>query len=69
MVAGRIALALDQPLSGMSWVSSLPGFSWSQSREGLPEVLQRLADQPDLRNSCASVKEALLKGVRTFCLA
>ena len=49
MVAGRIALALDLPLSGMSWVSSLPGFSWSQSREGLPEVLQRLADQPDLR--------------------
>ena len=42
MAAGRIALALDQPRSGMSWVSSPPGLPWSHSREDLPEVLQRL---------------------------
>ena len=49
MSAARIALALDHPLSGMAWVSSLPGLTWSQSREGLTEVLQSLADHPALR--------------------
>ena len=49
MAAGRIALSFDQPRSGMGWVGRLSGFSWSQSPEGLAEVLQRLADQPALR--------------------
>ncbi len=49
MAAGRIALAFDQPRSGMGWVGQLSGFQWSQSPEGLAEVLQRLADQPGLR--------------------
>ena len=49
MAAGRIALAFDQPRSGMGWVGQLSGFQWSQSPEGLTEVLQRLADQPALR--------------------
>ena len=49
MAAGRIALAFDQPRSGMGWVGQLPGLSWTQSPEGLAEVLQRLADQPALR--------------------
>ena len=49
MAAGRIALAFDQPRSGMGWVGQLSGLSWSQSPDGLAEVLQRLADQPALR--------------------
>ena len=49
MAAGRIALAFDLPRSGMGWVGQLPGISWSKSPEGLAEVLQRLGDQPDLR--------------------
>lgn len=49
MAAGRISLAFEQPRSGMSWVGQLPGLPWSQSREGLAGVLQRLADQPVLR--------------------
>ena len=35
----------------MGWVGSLSGLPWSQSVEGLPDVLQRLADQPQLRRS------------------
>ena len=50
MAAGRIALAFDQPRSGMGWVGRLPGLPWSQSPEGLAEVLQRLADQPKMRS-------------------
>ena len=50
MAAGRIALAFDKPRSGMGWVGRLPGLPWSQTPEGLPEVLQRLADQPALRH-------------------
>lgn len=49
MAAGRIALAFDRPRSGMGWVGQLSGLSWSQSPDGLAEVLQRLADQPALR--------------------
>ena len=49
MAAGRVALAFDHPLSGMGWVGRLPGLRWTQTPEGLPEVLQRLADQPALR--------------------
>ena len=50
MAAGRIALAFDQPRSGMGWVGRLPGLPWSQTPEGLVEVLQRLASQPALRH-------------------
>ena len=50
MAAGRIALAFDQPRSGMGWVGQLSGLPWSQSPEGLVEVLQRLADQPQMRS-------------------
>ena len=50
MAAGRIALAFDQPRSGMGWVGRLSGLSWSQSPAGLAEVLQRLADQPQMRS-------------------
>ena len=49
MAAGRIALAFDRPRSGMGWVGQLPDFPWSQKPEGLAEALQRLADQPALR--------------------
>ena len=49
MSAGRIALAFDRPRSGMGWVGQLFGLPWSQSPDGLTEVLQRLADQPALR--------------------
>ena len=50
MAAGRFALAFDQPRSGMGWVGRLPGLPWSQTPEGLVEVLQRLAAQPALRH-------------------
>ena len=33
----------------MGWVGRLAGLTWSQSPEGLSEVLQRLADQQALR--------------------
>ena len=49
MAAGRPSLAFDQIRSGMGWVGRLSGLPWSQSPEGLPEVLQRLGDQPQLR--------------------
>ena len=54
MAAGRIALAFDQPRSGMGWVGRLPGLRWSQTPEGLIEVLQRLADQPALRHQLSA---------------
>ena len=49
MAAGRPPLAFDHIRSGMGWVGRLSGLPWSQSPEGLPEVLQRLGDQPQLR--------------------
>ena len=54
MAAGRIALAFDHPRSGMGWVGRLPGLRWSQTPEGLIEVLQRLADQPALRHQLSA---------------
>ena len=54
MAAGRIALALHQPRSGMSWVGRLPGLSWSQTHDGLAEVLQRLAEDPALREKLSA---------------
>ena len=49
MAAGRISLAFDHPRSGMGWVAQLPGLAWSQSRDGLVEVLDRLGQNPSLR--------------------
>ena len=49
MASGIPALAFRRDRSGMSWVSQLSGLSWSQSPEDLAEVLQRLAEQPILR--------------------
>ena len=58
MAAGRVSLAFDQPRSGMGWVCRLSGLPWSQSPDGLVEVLQRLADQPALRQQlCAQARE------------
>ena len=34
----------------MGWVGQLAGLSWSQSPEGLADVLQDLAEQPALRH-------------------
>ena len=62
MAAGRIALAFDQPRSGMGWVGRLSGLSWTQSPEGLTEVLQRLSDQPLLRQHlCVQARERYCK--------
>ena len=62
MAAARISLAFDQPRSGMSWVSTLPGLPWSSSRHGLAEVLQQLAELPDLRRDlCVQARERYLK--------
>ena len=62
MAAGRISLAFDLPRSGMSWVGRLPGLLWSQSPEGLAEVLQRLADQPALRQKlCVQARQRYFK--------
>ena len=54
MAAGRIALAFDQPRSGMGWVGQLPGLPWSQSPKDLAAVLQLLADQPALRQKLSA---------------
>ena len=54
MAAGRIALAFDNPRSGMGWVGHLSDSLWSQRPEGLAEVLQRLADQPALRQQLSA---------------
>ena len=53
MAAGRPALAFNLPRSGMGWVGQLSVLPWSQSPKDLAEVLQRLADQPDLRRQSA----------------
>ena len=54
MAAGRIALAFDRPRSGMGWVGQLSGLPWSQAPEDLANVLQRLADQPVLRQKLSA---------------
>ena len=48
MASGIPALAFRCPRSGMGWVGHLPGFDWPQTPEALPDVLQRLADDPSL---------------------
>ena len=61
MAAGRPSLAFDQIRSGMGWVGRLSGLPWSQSPEGLTEVLQRLGDQPQLRRHlCHQARERYL---------
>lgn len=61
MAAGRPALAFDLPRSGMGWVGQLPSLSWSQSPQGLPAVLQQLADQPQLRSQlCYEARQRYL---------
>ena len=58
MAAGRVALAFDQPRSGVGWVCRLPGLPWSQTPDGLAEVLQASAEQPALRQQlCALARE------------
>ena len=49
MAAGRIALAFDQPRSGMGWVGQLSGLPVAVTRR-VGGMLQRLADQPQMRN-------------------
>ena len=62
MAAGRISLAFDLPRSGMGWVCRLPGFAWSQSPDGLVEVLQRLSDHPNLRQQlCVQARQRYCK--------
>ena len=48
MASGIPALAFRCPRSGMGWVGQLSGFEWPQTPEALPDVLQRLADDPSL---------------------
>ena len=68
MAAGRIALAFDQPRSGML-VGQLSGLPWSQSPAGLVEVLQRLADQPQMKPDGSEVSGSLHHLVCPFRLA
>lgn len=53
MAAGRPALAFKLPDSGMGWVGQLTSLQWSQSPEGLAEILERLALQPELRREAS----------------
>ena len=48
MASGIPALAFRCPRSGMGWVGRLSGFDWPQTPDALPDVLQRLADDPSL---------------------
>lgn len=42
------AVAFTHPRSGMAWVSQLDCLPWSGSREGLPQLIHRLAADPAL---------------------
>lgn len=53
MAAGRPALAFKLPYSGMGWVGQLTSLQWSQSPEGLADILERLALQPELRRQAS----------------
>ena len=48
MASGIPALAFSCDRSGMGWVGQLSGFDWPQTPDALPDVLQRLADDPSL---------------------
>lgn len=50
MAAGVPTLAFSRHRSGMGWVGSLPGLSWSQTPGALPDALARLASDLDLRS-------------------
>ena len=50
MAAGLPSLAFDRSRSGMGWVGQLPGLPWSQQPDDLHAVLQRLADNTELRD-------------------
>ena len=50
MAAGLPSLAFERSRSGMGWVGQLPGLPWSQRPDDLHAVLQRLADNTELRN-------------------
>ncbi len=50
MAAGLPSLAFERSRSGMGWVGQLPGLPWSQKPGDLHAVLQRLADNTELRN-------------------
>ena len=68
MAAGRPSLAFDHVRSGVGWVCRLSGLPWSQSLEGLPEVLQRLGDQPQLRRHLSRRQGALPEIARSVWL-
>ena len=48
MAAAMPSLAFDLPRSGMGWVGQLPSLQWSQSQDGLADVLQRLSEDSEL---------------------
>ena len=50
MAAGIPSLAFQNKRSGMGWVGQLPGLPWSQKPDDLHAVLQRLANNTELRN-------------------
>jgi len=54
MAAALPSLAFDLPRSGMGWVGQLPSLQWSQSQEGLADVLQRLAEDSELLSLASS---------------
>jgi glycosyltransferase involved in cell wall biosynthesis len=49
MAAGIPAVAFRLPLSGMAWVSHLPGLAWSGAPTDLGQLLLRLAADPPWR--------------------
>ena len=49
MAAGVPSLAFQCARSGMGWVCEMPGLDWAQTRDALPQVLQRLCRDPSLR--------------------
>ena len=54
----------------MGWVGRLSGLPWSQSPEGLVEVLQRLADQPALRQQLSvEARHRYLTVFSPWCVA
>ena len=54
MAAALPSLAFDLPRSGMGWVGQLPSLQWSQSQEGLADVLQRLSEDSELMCQASS---------------
>ena len=51
MASGIPSLAFKRRFSGMGWVGMLPGLNWSQTPEGLPDVLERLSSDRDFCRS------------------